>query len=204
LLLLSFFLTLIIMNKDIMLRISAVLLSFIVLAESISIAEKIKYPSNFAAQPDVFLGEIVADDVPRISASLWLESKKIDEYRYQLTLWIDSTVSAQTVRAKMYYNTEDIEIMDQIATISGIQAQQNTDWNFILNQIASESGSIEILAKKEILNGRHIVASISASKKRQNLTDISFDYIANTREGSYVSALDTGENILQKPGIISF
>jgi len=191
------------MTKDRVLGISAIFLSLLVIGQSMAIIETVNHPKQ-PKQADIFVGEIETDSQPEMTASLWLESKETKDSTYELTLWLENKLPSKAVLAKIRYNPTDIDILDKNATVSGTQIITNSAWDFIIDNIATDSGSIELLAKNEIMSGKYIVATISAIKKTPNLTDISFDYVTNTREGSYVSFDDQGQNILQIPGILSF
>jgi len=191
------------MTKDRVLGISAIFLSLLVIGQSMAIIETVNHPKQ-AKQADIFVGEIEPDSQPEMTVSLWVESKETKNSNYELTLWLENKLPSKAVFAKINYNPTDIDILDKNATVSGTQIITNSAWDFIIKNVATESGSIELLTKNEIMSGKHIVATISAIKKITNLTNIEFDYVANTREGSYVSSDDQGQNILQMPGILSF
>lgn len=192
------------MQLQSVLKISASLLSLIVIGQSVAIIETSKRPPQIV-MPDIFVGELEEVEEASTTATLWLEPQAMSESRSILTLWLENPTITDTVYAKLLYNPDDISIIDSQIAKEGTQIAVMPEADILMNSVASESGTIELLVKMPPLwTGKGIVATISAQKRTSNLTAIEFEYIPGSREGSYVSSGDVGDTVLKEPGTVTF
>lgn len=196
------------MIKQSYFHISAMFLSLVIIVQSILIVDKIEHP-NSGQVADILVGEYAETETEvQPTASLWLEESKIPNFKTpefkDMVLWLDNSKESQSVYAVLNYDPEDIEIIDQNPYFDGIQLFTGEADQYLINQVDSDKGRIEILGRfYDPSMGKKMVASISALKKTERMTDIDFDYTEFSREGSYVS---DGEhlNLLNKTNKFSF
>lgn len=192
------------MQLQSVLKISATLLSFIVIGQSVAIIETSKRPPQIV-MPDIFVGELDEIEEASATATLWLEPQAGSQSSSVLTLWLDNPITTDTVYTKLLYSPQDISIIDSDIAKEGTQIAVMPKADILINTVASESGTIELLVKMPPLwTGKGIVATISAQKRTSNLTAIEFEYIPGSREGSYVSSGDFADTVLKEPGTVTF
>jgi hypothetical protein len=112
-------------------------------------------------------------------------------------LWLQAFEPVKSVDAVIDFEASELEIIDQIRDIEGVQVAFGDGELYLKNDVRNEEIMITVLFEEEF-RGELLLGTIYLRKLAAE-SSLKFDYTENLKLGSFVTGWESGANILIKP-----